>query len=160
MAEHPRDRGDLESAVRELKAKLLPEIQVPGSGVLLAGCSSATLSMSSTCGSIRSWWRRASVFPEHGQTHDLKLVESEPRRPESSSDVSTSRAGEVRQRRGLVPGRLAAPVTADHGRTGCQVRSVSRAAYRSMVGGARTTGGASPAAEIDTGEYTYVGIVV
>ena len=46
--------GDVEAAVRALKAKSGRELQVHGTASCSAGCSSATSSTSSTCGSTRS----------------------------------------------------------------------------------------------------------
>jgi dihydrofolate reductase len=69
--------GDVEGAVRELKAKPGRELQVHGSGDLLRWLLERDLVDELNLqlypvvvgGGLR-------LFPEHGQTHDLKLVES------------------------------------------------------------------------------------
>ena len=69
--------GDVEAAIRELKAKPGRELQVHGSGVLLRWLLERDL--------VDELNLRISpvvvgdglrLFPEHGQTHDLTLVES------------------------------------------------------------------------------------
>ena len=69
--------GDVEAAIRELKAKPGRELQVHGSGVLLRWLLERDL--------VDELNLRISpvivgdglrLFPEHGQTHDLELVES------------------------------------------------------------------------------------
>ena len=69
--------GDVEAAIRELKAKRGRELQLHGSGVLLRWLLERDL--------IDELNLRISpvivgdgmrLFPEHGQTHDLELVES------------------------------------------------------------------------------------
>jgi len=52
--------GDVEAAVRELKAKLDASSRSTAAAFCSAGCSTATSSTSSTCGSTRSSWATAS----------------------------------------------------------------------------------------------------
>ena len=77
MAEHPRDQGDLEAAVRELKAKPGRELQVHGSGELLRWLLERDLvdelNLQLYPVVVGDGLR---LFPEHGPTHDLTLVES------------------------------------------------------------------------------------
>jgi dihydrofolate reductase len=77
VAEHHVIGGDVETAVRELKAKPGGELQVHGSGVLLRWLLERDL--------VDELNLRISpvivgdglrLFPEHGPTHDLELVES------------------------------------------------------------------------------------
>lgn len=69
--------GDIEAAVRELKAKPGRELQVHGSGVLLRWLLERDLvdelNLRITPVIVGDGLR---LFPEHGQTHDLELVES------------------------------------------------------------------------------------
>ena len=67
------------------------------------GCSSATSSTSSTCGSTRSWWATgfgcsrsgADAQPEAGRVTVDAVRRDDP-------DLSTGRAGDIRQRRGVI----------------------------------------------------------
>ena len=69
--------GDVEAAVRELKAKPGRELQVHGSGVLLRWLLERDLVDELN---LRIYpvvvGDGLRLFPEHGQTHDLALVES------------------------------------------------------------------------------------
>ncbi|HYL41300.1 MAG TPA: dihydrofolate reductase family protein, partial [Candidatus Binatus sp.] len=69
--------GDLETAVRELKARPGRELQVHGSGVLLRWLLDRDLvdelNLRITPVVVGDGLR---LFPEHGQTHDFGLVES------------------------------------------------------------------------------------
>ncbi len=93
--------GDVEAAVRELKAKPGRELQVHGSGELLRWLLERDLVDELN---LRLYpvvvGDGLRLFPEHGQTHNLALVESRidaVRR--DAPDLSTGRAGDVRQRR-------------------------------------------------------------
>jgi dihydrofolate reductase len=69
--------GDVEAAIRELKAKPGRELQVHGSGVLLRWLLERDLvdelDLRITPVIVGDGLR---LFPEHAQTHDLELVES------------------------------------------------------------------------------------
>src|SRR3954447_20173942 len=69
--------GDVEAAIRELKAKPGRELQVHGSGVLLRWLLERDLVDELN---FRIYpvlvGDGLRLFPEHGQTHDLELVES------------------------------------------------------------------------------------
>jgi len=69
--------GDAEAAVRELKAKPGRELQVHGSGVLVRWLLERDLldelNLRISPVIVGDGFR---LFPEHGQTHDLELIES------------------------------------------------------------------------------------
>ncbi len=69
--------GDVEAAIRELKAAPGRELQVHGSGVLLRWLLERDLvdelTLRITPVIVGDGMR---LFPEHGETHDLKLVDS------------------------------------------------------------------------------------
>ena len=69
--------GDVEAALRELKARPGRELQVHGSGVLLRWLLEHDLvdelNLRITPVIVGDGLR---LFPEHGQTHDLELLES------------------------------------------------------------------------------------
>ena len=69
--------GDAEEAVRELKAKPGRELQVHGSGVLVRWLLERDLldelNLRISPVIVGDGFR---LFPEHGQTHDLELIES------------------------------------------------------------------------------------
>ena len=69
--------GDLVAAVRELKAKVGRELQVPGSGVLVRWLLERDLldelNLRISPVIVGDGLR---LFPEHGQTHDMELIES------------------------------------------------------------------------------------
>jgi dihydrofolate reductase len=69
--------GDIEAAVRELKAKPERELQVHGSGVLLRWLLERDLIDELN---LRIYpvvvGDGLRLFPERGQTHDLELIES------------------------------------------------------------------------------------
>ena len=92
--------GDVEAAVRELKAKPGRELQVHGSGELLRWLLERDLVDELN---LRLYpvvvGDGLRLFPEHGQTHDLELVES--RSTSGGVTLLTYRpaGGDVRQRR-------------------------------------------------------------
>ena len=95
--------GDVEAAVRELKAKPGRELQLHGSGELLRWLLERDLVDELN---LRIYpvvvGEGHRLFPEHGQTHDLELVETRidgVRR--DAPDLPTGRAGDLRQRRGV-----------------------------------------------------------
>ena len=93
--------GDVEAAVRELKAKPGRELQVHGSGELLRWLLERDLVDELN---LRIYpvvvGDGLRLFPERGQTHDLELVESRSIAVgRDAPDVSTGRAGYVRDRR-------------------------------------------------------------
>ena len=70
--------GDVEAAIRELKAKPGRELQVHGSGELLRWLLERDLVDELNLRLVPvvvGHGRR--LFPEHGQTHDLTLVDSQ-----------------------------------------------------------------------------------
>ncbi len=93
--------GDVEAAVRELKAKPGRELQVHGSGDLLRWLLERDLVDELN---LRIYpvvvGDGLRLFPEHGQTHDLELVESRSTAVRRDApDLSTGRPGDVRDRR-------------------------------------------------------------
>ena len=102
--------GDVEAAVRELKAKPGRELQVHGSGDLLRWLLERDLVDELN---LRIYpvvvGDGLRLFPERGQTHALTLVDS---RSTSSGvtiqTLSTGRPRDLRHRRGVTPGRLGA----------------------------------------------------
>jgi dihydrofolate reductase len=99
--------GDVEAAIRVLKARPGRELQVHGSGVLLRWLLDRDLVDELN---VRIYpvivGDGLRLFPERGPTHDLTLVESRSTPSGSDApDLSTGRAGDVRQRRGVTDGR-------------------------------------------------------
>ena len=107
MAEHPRDHGDVEAAIRELKAKPGRELQVHGSGVLLRWLLERDLvdelnfriSPVVVGDGLRLFpEQRPDARPGAGRVAGDALRRDAP-------DLSTGRAGDVRHRRGMTSGR-------------------------------------------------------
>ena len=99
--------GDVEAAVRELKAKPGRELQVHGSGELLRWLLERDLVDELN---LRIYpvvvGDGLRLFPEHGQTHDLELVESRTTAVRRDApDLSTGRPGDLRR----PPAECAAP---------------------------------------------------
>ena len=93
--------GDVEAAIRELKAKPGRELQVHGSGVLLRWLLERDLVDELN---LRIYpvivGDGLRLFPEHGQTHNLELVESRsPAVRRDDPDLSTGRPRDLRHRR-------------------------------------------------------------
>ncbi len=119
--------GDVEAAIRELKAKPGGELQVHGSGVLLRWLLERDLVDELN---LRIYpvivGDGLRLFPEHGQTHGLTLIESRVDAVgRDGPDVSTNRARDLRQRRGVTPGRKR---LARHRRGGRAARDVTASA--------------------------------
>ena len=68
--------GDVEAAVRELKQKHGRELQVHGSGDLLAGSRARPRRRAQPADRPVVVGDGLRLFPERGQTHNLELVES------------------------------------------------------------------------------------
>ena len=97
--------GDVEAAIRELKAKPGRELRSTAAASCSVGCSSAISSTSSTS-DLSVIVGDGLALPGRGQTRPDRVAIDAIRRDDP--DVSTGRAGDVRQRRGMTAGSLRA----------------------------------------------------